>query len=142
MPWIDAVNRFWFVELDPDDWYSGKPQVDEKIRARFGDLRAALKQEPPNVEALGAQGHVAAVIVFDQFSRNLFRSSPEAYATDDLALALARHAINQGLDASLTQHERQFLYMPFMHSERLDDQDLCLSLFSRYRDQAQGAFRA
>ena len=131
MPWIDAVNRFWFVELDPEDWFSAEPEVDEKIRSRFGELRAALKQEPPSAAALDAQGDVAAVIVFDQFSRNLFRRSPEAYATDDLALALALHAIENGLDASLTLHQRQFLYMPFMHSEDRAMQARSVNLFGR-----------
>jgi uncharacterized protein (DUF924 family) len=131
MPWIEAVNRFWFVELDPDEWFSAKPEVDEKIRSRFGDLRAALKGEPPEAEALDAQGHVAAVIVFDQFSRNLFRRSPEAYATDDLALALALHAIENRLDASLTPHQRQFLYMPFMHSEDRGMQARSVGLFGK-----------
>ena len=131
MPWIEAVNRFWFVELDPDDWFSAEPEVDEKISSRFGDLRAALKHEPPSAEALDAQGHVAAVIVFDQFSRNLFRRSPEAYATDDLALALARHAIENGLDVALTPRQRQFLYMPFMHSEDRAMQARSVSLFGK-----------
>lgn len=129
MHWTDAVNRFWFDELTPDDWFSARPEVDSAIRARFGDLRAALKHKPPNAELLDADGYVAAIVVFDQFSRNLFRKSPEAYATDDVALALARHAVDEGLDRSLDAHCRQFLYMPFMHSEDRDMQRRSVALF-------------
>lgn len=117
MTWIDTVNRLWFEELDPKDWFSARPEIDEMIRERFADLHAALKREPPDATQLSAEGHVAAVIVFDQFSRNLFRGSAETYATDDLALALAMHAVERGFDASVSSRQRQFLYMPFMHSE-------------------------
>ena len=128
--WIDAVLHFWFRDLKPGDWFSARPEVDEEIRARFADLRAAMKEAPPNPVSLEARGHVAAVIVFDQFSRNMFRGSAQAYATDGLALDLAQHAVDCGLDAMLGPHQRQFLYMPFMHSEDARMQALSCELFA------------
>src|SRR5450755_373719 len=104
MSWIEAVNHFWFDDLGPSDWFGGGPRIDAAIRERFGGLRDDLKNNPPSADHLDSNGLVAAVIVFDQFSRNLFRKSSEAYATDDLAMSLACRAVNVGLDASLDLH--------------------------------------
>lgn len=129
MTWIDDVLRFWFSELGDADWFAVNPAVDETIRNRFGALYQAMKAAPPDVSTLDARGHLAAVIVFDQFPRNLFRRTAAAFATDALALALARDAVDQGLDAGMNQAERQFLYMPFMHSEVSADHVRSLALF-------------
>ena len=125
------MNQFWFDELSPNDWYGGGPRIDAVIRERFGSLRERLKNKPPDGADLDSDGFVAAVIVFDQFSRNLFRRSGEAYATDSLALALASRAVGSGLDSLLGLHQRQFLYMPFMHSENRDIQARSVALFRR-----------
>ena len=130
MTWIDTVNSFWFDELDSKDWFSARPEIDETIRRRFADLHAALEHEPPDAQRLSAEGHVAAVLVFDQFPRNLFRGSARTYATDDLALSLASHAVDNGLDGALDARRRHFLYMPFMHSEDREMQARSLRLFS------------
>jgi uncharacterized protein (DUF924 family) len=128
--WIEAVNRYWFVELGPDDWFSARPEIDAQIRTRFGTLYADLKKNPPAAEQLQADGHIATVIVFDQFPRNLFRQSAAAYATDELALKMARHAVDNELDPALRPRQRQFLYMPFMHSEHRAMQVRSILLFS------------
>jgi uncharacterized protein (DUF924 family) len=127
--WVTAVNQFWFEDLRPIDWFGGGGRIDTEIRARFGALRDDLKNNPPEAEHLESDGLVAAVIVFDQFPRNLFRRSPEAYATDFLALTLACQAVDRGLDSPLGLHQRQFLYMPFMHSENRDMQARSVALF-------------
>jgi uncharacterized protein (DUF924 family) len=127
--WVNAVNHFWFEDLRPVDWFGGGGRIDTEIRARFGALRDDLKNNPPQGEHLESDGLVAAVIVFDQFSRNLFRKSAEAYATDPLALGFACQAVERGLDAPLGLHQRQFLYMPFMHSENRDMQEHSVALF-------------
>ena len=72
----------------------------------------------------------ASIIVFDQFSRNMFRGTAKAFATDFLALNLARAAMKRGLDKALDEEQRLFLYLPFMHSETITDQELSLALFS------------
>jgi uncharacterized protein (DUF924 family) len=115
--WADDVLRFWFSELSEADWFKSDPQLDAKIRARFGDLYTALKARPPQPGELTASALLAAVIVFDQFPRNIFRRTPDAYATDAAALELARHAVATGMDRTLEKQRRHFLYLPFMHSE-------------------------
>ena len=129
--WVNAVNRFWFEDFGPNDWFGGGARIDAAIRARFGGLRDDLKNNPPEGEQLESDGILAAVIVFDQFSRNLFRRSPEAYATDSLALTLACQAIDRGLDPPMGLRQRQFLYMPFMHSENREMQERSVALFRR-----------
>lgn len=129
--WIQAVNDFWFNVLKPGDWFGGGPRIDAAIRERFSGLRDELKENPPSGARLAAEGLVAAVIVFDQFSRNLFRQSAEAYATDPLALTLASSGVDSGLDVTLSLHQRHFLYMPFMHSENREVQARSVALFRR-----------
>jgi uncharacterized protein (DUF924 family) len=124
------VLRFWFDELNEQDWFSGNERVDETCHDRFGALYAALKRNPPKPDDADAHTLLAAVIVFDQFSRNIFRKSPDAYATDNDAMALAKHAVASGQDRSLSKMQRHFLYMPFMHSEDLTAQAESVRLFA------------
>ena len=129
--WVPQIMHFWFEQLEPVAWFAGAPELDEIIWDRFGDLRQDLKAAPPDPADLDGPGHVAAVIVFDQFSRNMFRRSAEAFATDPLALALAEDAIARNLDLALHPRELQFLYMPFMHAEDRALQEKSIELFSR-----------
>lgn len=128
--WADDVLHFWFEELSEKDWFRGSTHVDDKCRSRFGDIYAALKADPPVPESADARTLLAAVIVFDQFSRNIFRKTPEAYATDANALAMARQAVESGKARSLPERQRYFLYMPFMHSEDLTAQAESVRLFN------------
>ena len=132
--WVNAVDEFWFQELNSSDWFGGGPRIDALIRERFGGLRESLKHAPPVAELLDARGLVAAVVVFDQFSRNLFRGSAESYATDSLALALASFAVNNAMNESLDLDHRHFLYMPFMHSESQAMQAQSMKLFLELGD--------
>ncbi len=129
--WVDAVLHFWFEELSENDWFNGSTQVDDKCRSRFGAIYAALKAEPLQPEGADARTLLAGVLVLDQFSRNMFRKTPEAYATDGQALALARHAVASGKDRSLPPMQRHFIYMPFMHSEDVAAQAQSLALFEQ-----------
>jgi len=129
MTWTNDVLHFWFAELAPEDWFTVNATVDEAIRVRFGALYREMKQAPPVPSSLDAHGHLAAVIVFDQFSRNLLRHTPHAFATDALALSYSLRAVEHGMDEGLGQHERQFLYMPFMHCEDVAMQERSLTLF-------------
>ena len=129
--WAEDVLRFWFTELQPQDWFSGSAQVDDAIRSRFSQLYRALQASPLLPSSLDARALLAAVIVFDQFPRNLFRKSAAAYATDARAQELARHAVATGKDRSLKEQERHFLYMPFMHSESRELQAESVRLFTQ-----------
>jgi len=140
-PRIGAVLAFWFSELAPEDWFRKSDATDEKCRSRFLPLLDELARGVPASWMTTPHGAMAAVIVLDQFPRNIHRDRPGAFATDALALATARAAIAAGHDAHLTLDERTFLYMPFQHAEDLADQTRALELFAEHpaetRDFAQ-----
>jgi uncharacterized protein (DUF924 family) len=127
--WVDAVLRFWFAELAPAAWFRRSAATDATIRARFLELHETLARAVP-VCTSPRQG-LAAVIVLDQFSRNLFRNDARAYAADADALRLARAAVAAGFDVALGTTQREFLYMPFMHAEDRAAQDEGIALFER-----------
>jgi uncharacterized protein (DUF924 family) len=126
---IDEIIKFWFG-LDPKQWYRRDEKLDAEITARFGDSYAALKGGVPESWLQSPQGFLAAVIVLDQFPRNMFRGSARAFATDGAALALAKRAIEEGIDAKLPPVQRAFLYMPFQHAEDEGDQARSVALFT------------
>ena len=126
--WAGVVHRFWFETLRPIQWFRVDPALDEDIRARFSDLHQRLRGLSP--VAAAPREALAGVIVLDQFSRNLFRGTPEAFAFDTAALARAEAAIGAGFDAELEGAERQFLFMPFMHSESRTVQARSVQLFA------------
>jgi uncharacterized protein (DUF924 family) len=113
----EQVLRFWFTETTPAQWWSADPQFDQLIARRFGALHASAAKSELFAWRATTKGRLAEVIVLDQFSRNVHRGSALAFANDPLALALAQEAVAAGADAALTQSERMFLYMPYMHSE-------------------------
>lgn len=120
------VLAFWFAR--PKAWFEKDPAFDAAIRARF----LALYEEAVAATLAGwrdsASGCLALVIVLDQFPRNMFRGEARAFAADSLALAAARHAIARGFDRDRLAVERLFLYLPFEHSESLEDQLRCCEL--------------
>lgn len=127
--WQADILGFWFRELTPADWFGGAPDVDEKIKSRFADLPDELSKDIPAATQTDARAALAAIIVLDQFPRNLFRRTAKAFAFDGLAIEIARNATAKELDAGLGDTEKQFLYMPFMHSEILADQERGVDLF-------------
>ena len=82
-----------------------------------------------------ARTALAAIILFDQFPRNMYRRQPAAFGTDDLALGIARRALDKGFDAEVDDEAKPFVYMPFMHSEVLADQERCVDLFRAHGDE-------
>lgn len=129
--WDQQILDFWFSELSPRDRFSGKNEVDELIRARFGTWWDTVHSHFAINEASSITEALAAIVMLDQFSRNLFRGTAEAYGGDDVALRIARWIIDTGLDAGLPIEARQFAYMPFMHSEDSAMQARSVDLFSR-----------
>jgi uncharacterized protein (DUF924 family) len=127
--WVQGILRFWFEELTPEDWYTGKEETDRAIAERFRELHDRLAVAVPTSAWTDADAALAAIILFDQFPRNMFRRRPEAFASDKLALELARNAVDKGFDTGLPPERQQFFYMPFQHSEVLSDQERGVSLF-------------
>ncbi len=127
---IDAVLKFWFDTLSPKDWFRRDEMLDNKIVVKFGHLYEQLKSGVPGSWLGTPQGFLAAILVLDQFPRNMFRDSPRAFATDPAALALAKEAIAKGYDMELSPEQRTFLYMPFQHAEDASDQTRSIELFT------------
>ena len=134
--WRSDVLKFWFG-LKPEQWWRGPPELDERVRDRFLDLWKQKRQLPPESFLDDPLTALAAVILFDQFPRNMFRGHAEQFSTDTVALAIAKGAINRGLDEQLDRQERGFLYMPFQHSEDIDDQNSSVLLFTKLGDDQQ-----
>jgi uncharacterized protein (DUF924 family) len=134
--WRADVLKFWFG-LPPEQWWDGGAELDHRIRQQFLKLWAEKRQLPVDAFLGDALTAVAAVILFDQFPRNMFRRHADAYATDHMALAIAKDAIDAGFDDQLASDERKFLYMPFQHSENLEDQNRAVLLFTELGDEQQ-----
>ena len=120
------VLEFWFgKEPGParGEWYRKDPKFDEEIRRRFGELHASAARRELEAWRASPEPMLALVVILDQFSRNLFRDDPRAFAQDAHALDCAEQAIARGDDLTLLPVQRQFLYMPFEHSERIEDQE-------------------
>lgn len=111
------VLDFWFKELESKDWFVASDDVDAVITERFSNLLTQAAAAELFSWRSSAQGRLAEIIVLDQFSRNIYRNTPKAFSQDPLALALAQEAVALGMDESLSDIEKSFLYMPFMHSE-------------------------
>ena len=134
--WRADVLKFWFG-LSHDDWWSGKAELDHRIKERFLRLWAEKRELPAERFLADPLTALAAVLLFDQFPRNMFRGHADQFATDHLALAIARDAVDRGFDEQLEPNERAFLYMPFQHSEDLADQNRGVLLFTELGDDEQ-----
>ncbi|QKJ66293.1 DUF924 domain-containing protein [Deefgea piscis] len=125
-----AVLDFWFHEIDPALWWAKNGEFDRLIEQRFLALHTAAKRGELFTWRDSAAGRLAEIIVLDQFSRNIYRDQPEAFAQDPQALALAQTAIVAGAAAQLTPIQTSFLYLPLMHSESLLIHQQALALFT------------
>ena len=112
-----TVLDFWFKEIDAKQWWTKSAEFDQLIASRFGSLHAAAARCELHPWRETPPGRLAEIIVLDQFSRNMYRDQPQAFACDALALALAQTAVATQADAVLEIQQRAFVYMPYMHSE-------------------------
>ena len=132
----DEVLNFWF-DGDPsvwrEVWFEKDSEFDSSC-ARFADALQDARQGAYDHWTHTPRGTLALVILLDQFSRNLHRDSPEAFAADAKARDIARAAVASGIDKALGPMERMFVYLPFEHSEDLADQDEAMRLFEMLRD--------
>ena len=133
--WRADVLRFWLGQ-GPDKWWAQDDALDTEIRERFHELWEEQRQFPASSFLADPLSALAAVILFDQFPRNMFRGHADQFSTDHLALEIAKAAIDRGYDEELeAPFERAFLYLPFEHSERPDDQRQSLLLFTALGDE-------
>lgn len=123
------ILTFWFVEIDPLRWWEKDEAFDQLIAQRFLQVHTQASRCELYHWRADPKGRLAEIIVLDQFSRNIYRGRPDAFAQDTVALALAQEAIRLNAQAGLSPAEKNFLYLPFMHSESLAIHDLALELY-------------
>lgn len=132
-PWAASVLDFWFSHSWEELW-SPTDAFDTEIRERFGIEWARQARREVSAFTGDAETALAAIILFDQLPRNMFRGAGDQFATDHLALAIAKEAIARGHDDGMAKDRRAFLYLPFEHSEQLADQRQSLLLFTALGD--------
>ncbi len=137
----NEVLEFWFGKPDDADygkyrkeWFTKNPEFDREVRSRFLQTYQQAAAGELDDWKNSPQGCLALIILLDQFPRNMFRGQPQAFATDPQALAYAKYAVERGFDKELLPIQRQFIYMPFEHSENLADQHQCIELVSTLKD--------
>jgi uncharacterized protein (DUF924 family) len=132
MNMFEAVLQFWFTDLTPKQWWSADPAFDALISQRY----SALVQQAAAAELYhwrtSARGRLAEIILLDQFSRNIYRGTPKAFAQDGIALVLAQEAVAAGALTGLNAEQGSFLLMPYMHSESKIVHQQAEQLFKHY----------
>ena len=125
---VDGLLDFWFSKQARDRWFDSTPEFDEALTRRY----LATWQQGRNGKLQGWEqtpdGALALVILLDQFPLNMFRDQPMSFSTEAQSRAVASRAIDRGFDAALADDRKAFLYLPFMHSETLADQDRSVEL--------------
>lgn len=141
------VLEFWFGELteglaqpaQQHMWYAGGEDIDQQIRARFGDLLHETASGQHREWAYHPKGRLALIVLFDQFTRHIHRGQAAAFAYDHLALTLCQEGLALGHDKSLQQAEKGFFYLPLEHAQDLVCQDQAVALFEALLAQALDA---
>jgi uncharacterized protein (DUF924 family) len=132
--WVAEVLKFWFSEVAREQWFAGGEVLDQQVRARFLPIHRMVAVEPEDALLVDPKTALAAVLVLDQFSRNMFRGTKSAFASDAKAFSIAETAIAIGFSDALDGDERLFLYLPFEHQENMAAQIRSLELISALGD--------
>jgi uncharacterized protein (DUF924 family) len=138
--WAQDLQHFWFHTLGPAQWFARDDGVDREIARRFGPVLRAMAARPAREFLKDAQTARAAILLFDQVPRNVFRSSALAFAHDAKARAIARGALRRGWLKGLPADAGQFVLMPLMHSEAMADQRDSCALFSAHGSRRNRSF--
>ena len=126
----DGLLDFWFSKAARDRWFNSTAEFDAALRQRYMDTWRQGRDGRLQHWEQGPGGALALVILLDQFPLNMFRDQPESFSTEAQSRAVASRAIESGFDAALPDDRKAFLYLPFMHSETLADQDRSVELFA------------
>lgn len=136
----NEILDFWFTETNPARWFKPTDAFDANLRARFETaalmLAGEMRSNKPHKWEVKPNYALALIIVLDQFPRHMYRGTKGAYAWDNLALDVVKRLCENNRDLKIEQSRRNFIYMPFMHSENLDDQNRCIKLVDSRLDDA------
>lgn len=125
------ILHFWFKELSPKQHFIKDAALDKSMRSGFTTVLEAASRCELWAWRTTVAGRLAEILLLDQFSRNIWRDTPRAFAQDAMALALAQELVTSGLDRSLPVEQRRFAYMPYMHSESALLHSQAVTLFDR-----------
>ncbi|GAB4525207.1 MAG: DUF924 family protein [Pleurocapsa sp.] len=128
---FSEVLDFWFSERVKPLWFKKSEEFDREIKERFESMYLQAKTGELDQWRNNPQSALALIIVLDQFPRNMYRQTPQAFATDDKAVEISKYAIARDYQQSFTSEQQVFLYMPLMHSEEQNEQALCVQLFTK-----------
>lgn len=128
-PNSEALLTFWFSSSVRDHWFQSTPDLDAQIKARFEALWIDAAEGRLQHWAQTPRGALALVILLDQLPLNMYRGEARSFSTEARAREVGARAIDSGFDEPLSDEQRAFLYMPFMHSENLADQDRAVALY-------------
>ena len=136
------ILNFWFGEPNSstyaqykDFWFQSTPELDQQIKKQFEPLyEKAVKGELDSLTQT-PEGSLALIILLDQFPRNMYRGTPQAFASDAKALKIAKEAVEKKFDQNLLPRQRTFLYLPLEHSENSEDQEQSVKLFEAIGDE-------
>lgn len=126
----NVVIDFWFNEISPAQWWAKDEVFDQEVQKRFLDTHESANRGELYTWRKTAEGRLAEIIVLDQFSRNIFRDTSKAFASDPLALVLAQEAIAQQEDQNIPEDKRSFMYLPYMHSESMVIHQQAIKLYT------------
>lgn len=133
---VKEILKFWFGDKSDKDfgepkffWFSSTPEIDSNIKNKYEGYHLKAKAGDLDSYMSSAEDTLALIILLDQFPRNMYRGTPQAFAADYKALEVAKFAVAQGYDQQLLTFQQPFMYLPFMHSEGLADQNKCVELF-------------
>lgn len=135
-----TVLSFWFDEISPEQWWIKDQNFDQEIKKRFLELHESANLGELYYWRDTAEGRLAEIIVLDQFSRNIFRDTAKAFASDILALVLAQEAISLAEDQKLAQNRRSFMYLPYMHSESVAIHQQAVNLYKELGNESNLTF--
>jgi len=136
----EPVLHFWFVTHNEGDWFGAKPEFDAELARAFAPTHAWVAAGNAASWRVSPSGRLAEILVLDQFSRQLYRGRPEAFASDPLARQLARDLVDTGGDVLLEPRQRMFAYLPFMHAEDLRVHEEAAPLFAAFGDASFSDF--
>ncbi|WP_455211776.1 DUF924 family protein [Kaarinaea lacus] len=128
---INEIVSFWFSEPVKKLWFNSTPEFDAQLKQKYLHVVECAERGDLDDWAEHANGALALAIILDQFPLNMFRQQARSFATENKARQIVEYAITKGLDQLLSDEQKAFLYLPYMHSENLEDQDKSVKLFEK-----------
>ena len=130
---IEQVLNFWFSKPMSDHWFSSTPEIDQRIIDGYESLWKQARAGKLNTWQESSDGCLALCIILDQIPLNMFRGTAKSFSTEQQAVEITKHAIKEAFDDEVPNDRVSFLYMPLMHSENMDDQNLAVQCFEKVK---------